>query len=93
VADPMQVALAYPWTDPDGADHAPDEVVSVAKAVGRRLIRDGRARPVEGPPAKKKRAPRARGPARPKPTKNTYPGPTPTPTTDTGGATSEGDKA
>ena len=37
----MRVALAYPF---DG--HAPDDVIDVVGAVGRRLIADGRARPV-----------------------------------------------
>jgi hypothetical protein len=38
----MRVTLAYPW---DG--HDPDETVEVDNATGRRLLRDGKARPAD----------------------------------------------
>lgn len=42
----MKIALAYPWTDPDGAEHEPDEVLEVPLRLGKQLVRDGLARAV-----------------------------------------------
>lgn len=38
------VVLAYPWTDPDGTEHAPDERVELDPVTAKNLIRDGKAR-------------------------------------------------
>jgi hypothetical protein len=40
----QRVQLAYAWTDPDGTDHEPDEVVDVDVIVARQLLDGGRAR-------------------------------------------------
>lgn len=43
------VALAYPWTGPDGVAHAPDEVVDVDDATATDLVSGGHGRYVEAP--------------------------------------------
>lgn len=40
----MKVTLAYPWTDDQGKDHAPDTTVDVDTDVAHVLIQDGKAR-------------------------------------------------
>jgi hypothetical protein len=40
----LRVQLAYPWTDSEGNDHAPDDVVEVDDFTGRVMIREGNAR-------------------------------------------------
>lgn len=40
----MRVDLAYPWQG-----HQPDDTVEVDDAVGKQLIRDGKARPTPAP--------------------------------------------
>jgi hypothetical protein len=40
----VRVQLAYSWTDPDGRDHAADDVVEVDDLAGRTMIREGNAR-------------------------------------------------
>lgn len=40
----MRVTLAYPYTTPDGVEHAPDETIDLDTDEARRLIGDGFAR-------------------------------------------------
>lgn len=55
----MKITLAYPYTDAARVEHEPDETIEVPDREGKRLIRDGLARPAvveesdPGQPAKK----------------------------------------
>lgn len=44
----MRVTLAYPYTTPDGVEHAPDETIDLENEEARRLLGDGFARLPEG---------------------------------------------
>ena len=45
----MKVQLAYPYTDDDGKEHEPDDVIEVDDATGARLKSEGRAREPDAP--------------------------------------------
>lgn len=40
----MKVVLAYPYTDADGKDHAPDSTVNLDDSTASQLVADGLAR-------------------------------------------------
>ena len=48
----VAVVLAYPWTDEEGVEHAPEEIVSIDPGKARSLVASGRARfrPRPAPP-------------------------------------------
>lgn len=46
-----KITLAYPYTDGDGTTHEPDTTLELDDVTARRLVQDGKARPVEFDPA------------------------------------------
>jgi hypothetical protein len=46
----VRVQLAYPYTDADGGEHAPDDIVEVDLETSRRMLDEGRARRPDAEP-------------------------------------------
>ena len=59
----VAIVLAYPWTDGEGGEHAPDERLDLEAGAASALVRSGRARfappktpaPITGVVASKKK--------------------------------------